>query len=111
MGRNSLPPRLGRAHLLGSAFPPFSAELLSIVAAASLAMATSPALAGPILPKGGSVAAGSASIGAPTSNSLTVSQSSQRAIINWGSFSIGAGGTVHVWTIAPGDLPTLRNAP
>ena len=40
------------------------------------------------------MAAGSAGIGAPTNNSLTVSQSSQRAIINWGSFSIGAGGTV-----------------
>lgn len=74
-------------------------------------MAASPAFAGPVLPKGGSVAAGSASIGAPTNNSLTVSQSSQRAIINWGSFSIGAGGTVHVWTTAPGELPTLRNAP
>jgi large exoprotein involved in heme utilization and adhesion len=103
--------RSSRALLLGSALPPFSSELLSIVAAASLAMAAGPAFAGPVLPTGGSVAAGSAGIGAPTNNSLTVSQSSQRAIINWGSFSIGAGGTVLVWTIAPGELPTLRNAP
>jgi filamentous hemagglutinin family protein len=94
MGRNSLPWRPSRAHLLGSVFPPLSHELLSIVAAASLAMAASPAIAGSVLPTGGSVAAGSANIDAPTSNSLTVSQSSQRAIINWGSFSIGAGGTV-----------------
>jgi filamentous hemagglutinin family protein len=94
MSRNSSPWRLSRARLLGSAFPSFSTELLRLVAAASLAMAASPAMAGPVLPTGGSVAAGSASIGAPTGNALTISQSSQRAIINWGSFSIGAGGLV-----------------
>jgi filamentous hemagglutinin family protein len=94
MARGSLPRRSCRAHLLGAAFPPYSLELLRIVAAASLAMAASPAMAGPVLPTGGSVAAGNAGIGQPAGNTLTVSQSSQRAIINWGSFSIGAGGTV-----------------
>ena len=46
------------------------------------------------LPSGGSVAGGRATVGAPTAGSLTVNQSSQRAVINWNSFSVGAGGTV-----------------
>ena len=50
--------------------------------------------AAPVLPRGGAVQAGLASIGAASGGSLTVTQSSQRAIINWSSFSIGAGGTV-----------------
>ena len=50
--------------------------------------------AAPVLPRGGAVQAGLASIGVASGNSLTVNQSSQRAIINWSSFSIGAGGTV-----------------
>ncbi|MBI1203511.1 MAG: filamentous hemagglutinin N-terminal domain-containing protein, partial [Rhodopseudomonas sp.] len=47
------------------------------------------------LPTGGSVAAGSASISSPNSSTLNVNQSSDRAIINWNSFSVGAGGTVN----------------
>jgi len=50
--------------------------------------------AAPVLPRGGAVQAGLASIGAASGNTLTVNQSSQRAIINWSSFSIGAGGKV-----------------
>ena len=46
------------------------------------------------LPSGGSVASGRATIGTPAAGSLTVNQSSQRAVINWNSFSVGAGGTV-----------------
>lgn len=46
------------------------------------------------LPQGGTVTAGSASIGAPSGNTLTINQSSQQAIINWNSFSVGAGNTV-----------------
>ncbi|RBP18354.1 filamentous hemagglutinin family protein [Roseiarcus fermentans] len=42
-----------------------------------------------VLPQGGSVAAGQATIGAPANNSLTVNQGSQNAVINWNSFSIG----------------------
>lgn len=45
------------------------------------------------LPGGGSVVAGSASI-ATGANSLTVTQSSQSAVINWQGFSIGEGNNV-----------------
>ncbi|MEA2958031.1 MAG: hypothetical protein QOJ58_3534, partial [Alphaproteobacteria bacterium] len=47
------------------------------------------------LPTGGSVAAGSATIGAPQKGTLNINQSSNQAIINWNTFSVGAGGTVN----------------
>ena len=47
------------------------------------------------LPQGGSVAAGSASISSPHNGTLDINQSSNRAIINWHSFSVGQGGTVN----------------
>ena len=50
--------------------------------------------AAPVLPTGGRVAAGTASIGALTTGGLTVTQSSGKAIINWNTFSVGAGGKV-----------------
>src|SRR3984957_10443437 len=52
--------------------------------------------AGPVLPTGGKVGAGAATIGAPIGDSLTVTQTSSKAIINWSSFSIGAGGAVRI---------------
>ena len=45
------------------------------------------------LPTGGRVAAGTAGI-AIGANSLVITQGSNRAIINWSSFSVGAGNTV-----------------
>ena len=47
------------------------------------------------LPSGGSVAAGSASIGTPHNGTLDINQSSNRAVLDWHSFSIGQGGTVN----------------
>ena len=47
------------------------------------------------LPGGGTVTHGAASIAAPSNGTLNVNQSSNSAIINWNSFSIGAGGTVN----------------
>ncbi len=55
--------------------------------------AAASAAAAPALPTGGHVQAGSASIGSAAST-LTVSQTSSKAIIDWSSFSIGQGGTV-----------------
>ena len=46
------------------------------------------------LPTGGQVAAGAATISQPNAASLLVNQSSQNAILNWQSFSIGAGNSV-----------------
>ena len=41
------------------------------------------------LPQGGTVAAGAATIGAAQGNALTVTQSSDRAVVNWNSFNVG----------------------
>ena len=57
-----------------------------------IAVSGSPALAG-ALPSSGSVAAGSASIAA-SANTVTVSQTSARAAINWQSFDVAAGNRV-----------------
>src|SRR6266487_3617654 len=43
------------------------------------------------LPTGGSVAAGSVSIGAPQHGTLNINQSTNQAIINWNTFSVVAG--------------------
>ena len=51
------------------------------------------ASAAPALPSGGTVAAGSASISS-SGASMTVSQSTPKAIIDWSNFSIGQGGSV-----------------
>jgi filamentous hemagglutinin family protein len=65
------------------------------VTAASLVVSgVSPAFAQDILPTNGSVAAGSVSIGS-SGSVLTVTQGSNQAIVNWGSFSIGQGNTVN----------------
>jgi filamentous hemagglutinin family protein len=47
------------------------------------------------LPTGGSVAAGNVSIGAPQHGTLNINQSTNQAIINWNTFSVGTGGTVN----------------
>jgi filamentous hemagglutinin family protein len=47
------------------------------------------------LPTGGSVAGGSATIVQTNPSTLNINQSSNQAIINWQSFSVGAGGTVN----------------
>ena len=65
-----------------------------LLALATTALSTTPALAGPVLPTGGKVVAGSAAIGAPMGGALSITQSSSKAILNWGSFSIGQGGKV-----------------
>ncbi len=51
------------------------------------------ALAGPVLalPQGGQVVAGQATISTPTPTSQVITQTSQRAVIDWTSFSIAAG--------------------
>ncbi|OWQ48889.1 hypothetical protein CDL60_03095 [Roseateles noduli] len=48
-----------------------------------------------VLPRGGSVSAGQATIGTPNGNRLDIQQNSQRAVLRWDSFSIGAGGVVN----------------
>ena len=69
--------------------------MMRCMLAASAMLASGVAHAGPALPTGGTVTSGSATIGAPASGTLTINQSSNKAIINWNSFSIGQGGTVN----------------
>jgi filamentous hemagglutinin family protein len=56
--------------------------------------AAAPVLAESILPQGGSIVGGGATIGTPANNTLTITQSSPNAVINWNSFSIGQPNTV-----------------
>lgn len=71
-------------------WPIFGMALAGLVGGSGLATR---AAAGVVLPTGGVVQAGSASIVA-SGSSLTVSQSTSRAIIDWTGFSIGSGGSV-----------------
>jgi filamentous hemagglutinin family protein len=48
------------------------------------------------LPTGGSVAAGNVSVAAPTSTQLNITQTSQSAVVNWQSFSVGQGSAVNI---------------
>ena len=49
---------------------------------------------GQALPTGGQVAAGSATINAPSNGAMTINQNSNSAIINWQSFNIGQSNSV-----------------
>ena len=46
------------------------------------------------LPFGGQLASGSATIDGSTPNVLTITQTTEKSVINWQNFSIGSGGTV-----------------
>ena len=70
----------------GQAWPLFGLTLTALIATASSAA--------PTLPTGGKVVAGSAAIAAPKGGTLTIDQTSSRAIIDWTSFSIGTAGQV-----------------
>ena len=67
--------------------PLFGLALLPVMLAAQAAAA-------PALPTGGKVVAGQASIGSAKGSTLTIDQTSSRAIIDWSSFSIGAAAKV-----------------
>jgi filamentous hemagglutinin family protein len=72
-------------------------HLLCSIAYGPLALAlgtATPVLAGSILPQGGSVVSGSATIASPANNALTITQSSPSAVVNWNSFSVGQPNTV-----------------
>jgi hypothetical protein len=94
---------------LSSAYRNSAAVLPWMLCAATLVTAGA-AHAGGALPTNGQYVAGQGSI-ANSSGNVTVNQSSNHGIINWQNFSIGQGNSVFVWTIAPGDMPTLLHAP
>ncbi|MEA2952833.1 MAG: hypothetical protein QOJ96_2353, partial [Alphaproteobacteria bacterium] len=72
-------------------------HLLGSLAYGTLALLlgnASPLLAQSVVPQGGSVVGGSATIGVPANNGLTINQNSPNAVINWNTFSIGRPNTV-----------------
>ncbi|MGU3493333.1 MBG domain-containing protein [Xanthobacteraceae bacterium A53D] len=74
---------------------------------ASTALVAASAASAQTLPSGGTVGAGTATIGAPTGKSLTVNQTSQNAILNWQNFSIGQGYSVNF--VQPNSTSALLN--
>src|SRR5215204_1046923 len=63
--------------------------------AATVAAVAPFSVASQTLPTGGSVAAGSATIATPQNGALNINQSTNQAIINWNTFSVGNGGAVN----------------
>ena len=76
---------------------------LALLASSAL---IAPAVRADELPTGGQLAAGAASI-ANAPGALTITQSSDRAVINWQSFSLGAGGRIDI--AQPGSGSALLN--
>jgi len=76
---------------------PLSAGPVSLLALAVglglVTVAAAPA-AGQALPTGGQVAAGLVTIGQPAGGQMTVRQASDRSVVNWQTFNVGAGGRV-----------------
>ncbi len=81
-----------RSRLGGSVF--FCQGLIAIWALAVSLPSCSFAQSAPALPHGGAFVAGSGAIGSALGSSLSITQSSARGVIDWSSFSIGAGGRV-----------------
>ncbi|MEO5755805.1 MAG: filamentous hemagglutinin N-terminal domain-containing protein, partial [Mesorhizobium sp.] len=90
MQRETFPPRL-----LNRTSAPLMALLLTSTALVGFTSARAQEL-----PTGGSVASGGVTIANPSSTQLTIKQSTNSAIVNWQSFSIGAGARVDI------DQPT-----
>jgi len=60
-----------------------------------------------VLPVGPSVVAGKVNVSAPTAQQLVVNQQSNRAIVNWSSFSLGTGTRVNF--VQPGSSSAILN--
>jgi large exoprotein involved in heme utilization and adhesion len=72
-----------------------AAKLIAALAIAGLAHHSMAAAPGThVLPTGGQVVAGAATI-ATTGNTMNINQSSQRAVVNWSSFDVGSQATVN----------------
>src|SRR5690349_153008 len=82
-------------------------KTIRFLAAATAAAFASPGVAATDLPTGGNVISGTATISTPGAGVMQIDQSSQRAIINWDSFSIGVG--AHVNFSQPGASSVALN--
>jgi len=68
--------------------------LVWLTASCAQSWAQSAAISATQLPQGGKVVAGTASIG-QSGNNLNINQSSNRAVLNWNSFNVGAQAAVN----------------
>ncbi|MDO1583464.1 beta strand repeat-containing protein [Rhizobium oryzicola] len=71
-----------------------SARLAAWLASTALALHPMAGMASDVLPAGGQVVSGSVAIGA-NGSAMTVTQGSDKAIVNWNGFSIGSGNSVN----------------
>jgi filamentous hemagglutinin family protein len=72
----------------------FAISLIGVATIAVALLAATPARS-QTLPNGGSVTSGSANIVQPNATTLNINQSTNQAIINWNTFSVGRGDTVN----------------
>ncbi|AUH66540.1 two-partner secretion domain-containing protein [Paracoccus zhejiangensis] len=98
--------------ILASVFPGISGSdhprpLRAVLLASTLIAALPTAGLTQELPTGGSVASGSVSIGSSAPGSMQIQQGSDRAVVNWNSFSIGSGGAVNIRQ--PGTSSAILN--
>ncbi|WP_299044470.1 filamentous hemagglutinin N-terminal domain-containing protein [uncultured Tateyamaria sp.] len=77
------------------------------LSASVLAAVPGGVMAQAVLPQGGSVVQGDVSIGTPGTQSLTITQGSNSAVVNWQSFSIGSGARVDIHQ--PSTSSTMLN--
>ncbi len=95
---------MGRQMATGSLFPAISGSegcmsrrrLLRASVAACICLPGALAAQQAVLPQGGQVSSGSVSIGTPGAGTMTITQGSDRAVVNWDSFSIGSGAHVDI---------------
>ncbi|AJY45865.1 hypothetical protein TM49_09545 [Martelella endophytica] len=88
------------------AFRPRWLQAVLLATAAVSALGASPAFAEGGLPGGPSVVSGTANI-ASTGSAMTVTQGSDRAIVNWQSFNVGQGNSVNF--VQPGINAAILN--
>ncbi|MEA9983553.1 filamentous hemagglutinin N-terminal domain-containing protein, partial [Herbaspirillum sp. RTI4] len=79
----------------------------ALLSGSALLLSEPPKALAQTLPQGGVVAAGAASIAQTNANSLLINQSSNRAVLNWNSFNIGAGNSVQFQQ--PGSSAAVLN--
>ncbi|WP_170182095.1 MBG domain-containing protein [Phreatobacter stygius] len=80
---------------------------LAAVLLASTALISASAAYGQALPTGGTVASGGVTIATPSATQMTINQSTGSAVVNWNSFSVGAGSTVNI--VQPSASSALLN--
>ncbi|WP_163591229.1 hypothetical protein, partial [Klebsiella pneumoniae] len=59
-------------------------------------MISASAAYGQALPTGGTVASGGVTIATPSATHMNINQLTGSAVVNWQSFSVGAGATVNI---------------